>query len=80
MSLQMIVLRLLELRRGNVPNGSEGTVVVEPPDPFQGGQLDVLETPPRAPSPNDLRPEESDHGFGPANRRCGGRRQITKAT
>ena len=42
----------------------EEAVDVEPPGPFQGGELDVFETVPRTPSPNDLRLEESDHGFG----------------
>jgi hypothetical protein len=47
-----------------VADRPEEAVGVEPPDPFQGGELDVLETAPRTLSPNDLRLEESDHGFG----------------
>ena len=50
--------------QGYMATRPEAAVGVEPPDPFQGGKPDILETAPRASSPNDLRLEESDRGFG----------------
>jgi hypothetical protein len=44
--------------------GFEEAVVVEPPDPLQGGEFDVLQAPPWALSANDLGFEEADHALG----------------
>ena len=38
--------------------------MIEPPDPLECGELDVLEGAPRPTPPNDLGLEESDDGLG----------------
>lgn len=45
-------------------HGPQESVVIEPPHPFEGGKLDVLDGAPRAPTANDLRLEEPDDGLG----------------
>src|SRR5690606_30678642 len=59
-----MVVRLLELRRGNMSDGPEEAVVVEPPDPFEGGELDILDRAPRPPAADDLGLEETDDRLG----------------
>src|SRR6185312_656519 len=39
-------------------------MMVEPADPLEGGELDVLDAPPGAAVVNDFGLEEADHGFG----------------
>jgi hypothetical protein len=34
------------LNRRNISDGVQETMVVEPPDPFEGGELNVFETAP----------------------------------
>jgi len=46
-----------------VPDGSEDQVVVEPPDPFEGGELDALDRAPGAAAADDFRLEETDDGL-----------------
>ena len=51
-SLPPIVHRF-ELRRWDVPDGLEKPTMVEPVDPLERGELDVVEAPPR--------PRQADH-------------------
>ena len=39
-------------------------MVVEPPDPLESGELDVLDVAPRTSFPDDLGLEEADDGLG----------------
>lgn len=48
---------LLMLDWGNVLDRLEEAVVVEPPDPLEGGKLDILETAPRPSPSHDFRLE-----------------------
>lgn len=63
LSVQTMLWAVSHSAGGYVADGPEEAVGVEPPYPFQGGELYVFETVPRTPSPNDLRFEQSDHGF-----------------
>lgn len=38
--------------------------MVEPPDPFQSGELDIFQPSPGATPPNHFRLERTDHRFG----------------
>src|SRR6266542_2241630 len=51
------------LRRGKIPQWFQQAMRVEPGDPFERGEFDVFETPPRAAPANDLGLEETDHRF-----------------
>ena len=42
------------LGRAYVAVGSEQAVVVEPPDPFEGGEFDIFETLPRSAEVDEL--------------------------
>lgn len=59
-----MVVGLLKLRRGHMPDGSEEAVVVEPPDPFPGGEFDVFDGAPRPVPADDFRLEEPDDRLG----------------
>src|SRR5690606_30902148 len=48
----------------DVADGFEEPVMVEPPDPFEGRELDILMAAPRSAAPNHLRLEEADHRLG----------------
>jgi hypothetical protein len=50
----------LELGRRDVADRFHDTVVVQPPDPFEGGELDVLEVGLWSATPDDLSLEETD--------------------
>src|SRR5262249_57465400 len=52
------------LHWGNVPKGLEEAAVVEPVDPGERGELDLLRMPPRPLRPDDLGLVEADHRFG----------------
>ena len=41
----------------------EETSIVEPIDPFEGGELDGIETAPRSPAADDFRLEQTDHAL-----------------
>src|SRR6202034_3558684 len=58
------IVRSLELRRGNVPDGPEESALIEPVDPPQGRELDCIEAAPRPAAVNDLRLEQADDGLG----------------
>jgi hypothetical protein len=55
---------LLVLDRGQVVAGGVQSSVVMPVDPFQSGQLDVVEPPPRAARSDQLGLEQPDLGLG----------------
>jgi len=46
------------------PDGLEEAAVVEPVDPLEHGELDVVDRSPGAASADDLGLEQADHGFG----------------
>lgn len=57
------MLRDVPDRPGRWPHRREQPMVVEPPDPTQGGELHVFEAAPGPAAVNHLRLEQSDHGF-----------------
>src|SRR5690606_34824592 len=64
LSLLSAIVRLLILDRRDVADGFEEPVIVEPPDPFEGRELDILMAAARSAAPNHLRLEEADHRLG----------------
>jgi hypothetical protein len=48
----------------NVAEGTEQAVVVEPPDPLEGGELDILDPGPGAARIDELGLVEADDGLG----------------
>ena len=58
------VVVLFELSRRYVTYGFEETMIVKPPDPFQGSDFDVFESSPRTTVPDDLSFVKTDHLFG----------------
>jgi len=48
----------------DVSDGAEEATVVEPVDPFEGGELDVFESFPRSLPTDDFGLEQPDDGFG----------------
>ena len=55
---------LLVLDRGKVPDRLQQPPVIEPGDPFQDGEFDILDPAPGTASPDDLGLEETDHRLG----------------
>jgi len=58
-----------QLDRRHVADRSEQALVVEPPDPAQGGEFKVLHSLPSTLMPDQLRLVESDDGLGQGTRR-----------
>jgi len=56
--------QVLILGGGNVSDGSQEAMVVEPPDPLQRRELDVFHVPPRPHPSDDFCLEQADDGFG----------------
>ena len=63
MLLQSFIKILLGFRRRHVADGLQQAAVVEPVNPFEGGEFDGLEGVPRAAPMDDLRFEETVDGF-----------------
>ena len=57
----MAIEYLLALNRGNVGEWLQEAVVVEPPDPLEGGELHIFQPSPGTSLPDHLRLEEPDH-------------------
>ena len=62
--LKLSVVCGLGLGRWNVADRLEQATVVEPVDPFEGGELDGLEGTPRSASMDHLGFEQADHCLG----------------
>jgi hypothetical protein len=60
----LTVVDLLEFGGGEVCAGGVQPAVVVPVDPFEGGDLDVVEDPPGALAADQLGLEQADLGFG----------------
>ena len=54
----------LDLCRGSVAELGMQALVVEPVDPFQGGEFDFLHGPPRLAGLDEFGFEEPEHGLG----------------
>ena len=63
-SLHSVVVCLLVLYRRDLTDGPHEVVVVGPPDPFEGGELDDLDAVPGAPPPYHFRLEEAGNDLG----------------
>ena len=61
---QHVVVALLGLGRRDVADGLQEPSVVEPIDPFEGGELDGLEAAPRSAPMDHLGFVEAVDGFG----------------
>ena len=55
LSFLRTVKRFFVLDRGNVADRFQKAMVVEPPDPLEGGELDILDVAPRTSFSDDLR-------------------------
>src|SRR5690606_26012147 len=64
LSLLSAIVGLLVLDRRHVADGFEEPVMVEPPHPLQGRELDILMAPPGSTASDHLRLEKADHRFG----------------
>src|SRR3712207_1334041 len=62
--LHVCVVARLGLGGRDVADRLEEALVVEPRHPFEGGELDGLEAPPRAAAADDLRFEQAYHRLG----------------
>ena len=60
----MIIIRLLELRRRDIADRLQQTPVVEPIDPFERRELNVLDMPPRSAAAYELGLVQADNRFG----------------
>lgn len=58
------MIRRFGFCRRSVPDDLQQTPVIEPVDPFQGGELHRLQTSPRAPRVNQLRLVQPDDRLG----------------
>src|SRR5690606_22061364 len=62
--LLLAVISLLIVDRRDVADRFEQAMVVKPPDPLQGSELDILMAPPWTLAMNHLRLEEADDCLG----------------
>ena len=58
------IVDLLVLGWGDVSEGFEKPSVIEPVDPFEGGEFDVLDAAPGPAAPDDLGFEQADNALG----------------
>jgi hypothetical protein len=62
--LNLSIIARFGFGRGNVSDRLQQSAIVEPVDPFEGGELDGLEVPPRPTPPNDFGLVESVDRLG----------------
>src|SRR5690606_1559643 len=62
--LVALIESLLVLSRWNITDRLKKALVIEPPDPFERGELDVFESSPRPPLADHFRFVEANHRFG----------------
>ena len=64
MSLRLTTIDFFVLGRGKVADRLEEVMVVEPPDPLEGGEFAVFEAPPRPAGIDEFGLVESDDRLG----------------
>ena len=62
--LLLLIVHLFELGRWYVANRSQEPLLVEPGHPVESGELDIVDSLPRAVLSNDLGLVQADHRFG----------------
>src|SRR5690606_20507600 len=62
--LVALIVSFFVFDRPNIPDRLRKSLVIEPPDPFERGELDVFEPAPRTALADDFRHVEADHRFG----------------
>ncbi len=60
----LLIVHLFEFGRWYVANRSQGPLLVEPGHPVESGELDIVDSLPRAVLSNDLGLVQADHRFG----------------